>query len=133
MREMGDWREYIIEMFAKNRERALSYLQLTVEEYQEDGDTAVFLLGLRTFVASQGGVAQLAQQMSLDAAKVTRLLSGEEALRLDTFACLLKALGCRLTIEPLPEAMPAVAAASETEAAHVENAALQMPPAPPLQ
>lgn len=133
MTEMGDWREYIIEMFAKNRERALSYLQLTVEEYQEDGDTAVFLLGLRTFVASQGGVTQLAQQMSLDAAKVTRLLSGEEALRLDTFACLLKALGCRLTIEPLPEAMPAVAAASETEAAHVENAALQMPPAPPLQ
>lgn len=133
MTEMGDWREYIIEMFAKNRERALSYLQLTVEEYQEDGDTAVFLLGLRTFVASQGGVAQLAQQMSLDAAKVTQLLSGEEALRLDTFACLLKALGCRLTIEPLPEAMPAVAAASETEAAHVENAALQMPPAPPLQ
>ena len=133
MTEMGDWREYIIEMFAKNRERALSYLQLTVEEYQEDGDTAVFLLGLRTFVASQGGVAQLAQQMSLDAAKVTRLLSGEEALRLDTFACLLKALGCRLTVEPLPEAMPAVAVASETEAAHVENAALQMPPAPPLQ
>lgn len=133
MREMGDWREYLIERFAKDREEAIGYLQLTVEEYQEDGDTPVFLLGLRTFVASQGGVAQLAKQMSLDAAALTRLLSGNEAPPLDAFAFILKALDCRLTIEPLSEAMPAVAVASETEEARVENVALQMPPAPTLQ
>lgn len=90
MREMGDWREYLIERFAKDREEAIGYLQLTVEEYQ----------------------------------------SGNEAPPLDAFAFILRALDCRLTIEPLSEAMPAVAVASEAEEAHMENVALQMPPAP---
>jgi len=123
MREMGDWREYCIERFAKNWEEAIGYLQLTLEEYQEDGDTPVFLLGLRTFVASQGGVAKLAKQVELEPAALAALLSGEEALPLETFARLLKALGCRLTIEPLSEAMPAVEIARETEEARVENVA----------
>ena len=123
MREMGDWREYCIERFAKNWEEAIGYLQLTLEEYQEDGDTPVFLLGLRTFVASQGGVAKLAKQVELEPAALAALLSGEEALPLETFARILKGLGCRLTIEPLSEAMPAVEIARETEEARVENVA----------
>ena len=123
MREMGDWREYCIERFAKNWEEAIGYLQLTLEEYQEDGDTPVFLLGLRTFVASQGGVAKLAKQVELEPAALASLLSGEEALPLETFARILKVLGCRLTIEPLSGAMPAVEIARETEEARVENVA----------
>ena len=123
MREMGDWREYCIERFAKNWEEAIGYLQLSVEEYQEDGDTPVFLLGVRTFVASQGGVAKLAKQVELEPAALAALLSGEEALPLETFARILKALGCRLTVEPLSEAMPAVEIARETEEGRVENVA----------
>ena len=119
MREMGDWREYCIERFAKNWEEAIGYLQLTLEEYQEDGDTPVFLLGVRTFVASQGGVAKLAKQVELEPAALASLLSGEEALPLETFARILKALGCRLTIEPLSEAMPAVEVAPGSDAVRV--------------
>ena len=123
MREMGDWREYIIQRLANDWEKALSYFQLTLEEYQEDGDTPVFLLGLRTFVASQGGVAKLAKQVELEPAALAALLSGEEALPLETFARILKGLGCRLSVAPLSEAMPAVEIARETEEARVENVA----------
>ncbi len=42
MREMGNWREYQIERLAKDREAAIDYLQLTLEEYQLDGDLPFF-------------------------------------------------------------------------------------------
>ncbi len=123
MRQMRKWREVLIERLAKDREEAIGYLQLSVEEYQNDGDTRLFLMSLQTFVASQGGVAKLAKQTQLEPAALAQLLSGNEAPSLDTFALILKVLGCRLTIAPLAEAMPAVAVAPETEEVHVENVA----------
>ncbi len=67
MREMGNWREYQIERLASDREAAIDYLQLTLEEYQADGDLSFFLKGLRTFVQSQGGVSELAKRTGIDA------------------------------------------------------------------
>ena len=38
IKKMRTWREYLIEKFA-DREKAISYLQIALEEYQVDGDT----------------------------------------------------------------------------------------------
>ena len=111
------WREYLIEQLAKDKEEALGYIQLAFEEYQVDGDTFVFLVALRTFVASQGGIAKLAKQIQFPLVSLERILSSDEAPPLDTFATLLKALGRRLTLEPLSEAAPA----TETKREHVET------------
>ena len=46
MREMGNWREYQKERLANDREAAIDYLQLTLEEYLADGDLPFFLKGL---------------------------------------------------------------------------------------
>ena len=96
MREMGNWREYFIERLAADCEAALDYLQLTLEEYQVDGDLPFFLKGIRTFVESQGGVSELSKRTGIDTETLLNMLSNKEAPRLDTFQTLLNALKRRL-------------------------------------
>ena len=106
MRKYRKWREIVIEQLAADWEAAIDYIQFAIEEYQVDGNTAVFLLSLRTFIESQGGVAKLAKKTCLDEQTLTKMLSNEDALRVDTLRTILTALGCRLSIEPLAAAVP---------------------------
>ena len=119
MKKLRTWREVLIEQLAENREEAIGYLRLSVEEYQIDGDTPFFLLGLRTFVESQGGIAKVAKQTQMAPKTLADLLASDEAPPLDTLGTLLNALGCRLTIAPLTECKRS----PETEAAREENVA----------
>ena len=97
MREMGNWREYHIRRLANDREAAIDYLQLTLEEYQVDRDLPFFLKELRTFVESQGGVSELSERTDVDTETLLNMLSNEDATRLlDTFSSLLNALKHRL-------------------------------------
>lgn len=101
VRKLRTWREYLIQQLAANSDEALDYIQFAMEEYQADGDTEVFLLALYTFVESQGGVAEVAKRTAIAPATLSKILSSNEAPYLDTFATILKALGCRLSIEPI--------------------------------
>lgn len=76
MREMGNWREYQIERLAKDREAAIDYLQLTLEEYQVNGDLPFFLKGLRTFIESQGGVTELSKRTGIDSNILSDIFNG---------------------------------------------------------
>lgn len=93
MREMGNWREYQIRKLANDQEAAIAYLQLTLEEYQVDRDLPFFLKELRTFVESQGGVAEICKRIDIDTETLLNMLSNEDATRLlDTFRTLLNTL-----------------------------------------
>jgi DNA-binding phage protein len=96
MREMGNWNEYFIGYLAADREAAIDYLQLTLEEYLADGDLPFFLKGIRTFVESQGGVSELSKRTGIDTETLSNMLSNEDAPLLDTFQTLLNALKRRL-------------------------------------
>ena len=119
MRKMGDWDAYLIERFANDKEEAIGFLHAVMEEYERFGNVAAVLNAVDTVVQSQGGIAELAKQTQLDPQALAQLLSGDSAPPLDRFAVLLKALGCRLTIEPVTEAMPT----PEADAARMENVA----------
>ena len=93
MREMGNWREYQIRRLANDQEEAIDYLQLTLEEYQADGDLPFFLKELRVFIASQGGVVELCKRTGMDTETLLDMFSNEDATQLlDTFSTLLKTL-----------------------------------------
>ena len=92
MREMGNWREYQIRRLANDREAAIDYLQLTLEEYLVDSDLSFFLKELRVFIASQGEVSELSKRTGIDIETLLNMLSNEDAPRLDTFQTLLNAL-----------------------------------------
>ena len=86
MREMGNWNEYFTEYLATDREAAIDYLQLTLEEYLADDDLPFFLKSLRTFVESQGGISELSEQICVDTETLLNMFSNEDATQLlDTF------------------------------------------------
>jgi DNA-binding phage protein len=93
MREMGNWREYQLRRLANDQEAAIDYLQLTLEEYQADGDLPFFLKELRVFIASQGGVVEICEQTGIDTETLLNMFSNKDATQLlDTFSSLLNAL-----------------------------------------
>ena len=103
MRKMGNWREYLMERLA-DPENAINYLDVSLEEYQVDGDTDFFLMGLRNVVEAQGGVPTFAERTGLEQEILLDLLSNGAAPRIDTFNTIVKALGCRLSINPREDA-----------------------------
>ena len=127
MRKYRTWRGYLIQQLAANWDEALDYIQFAIEEYQVDGDTALLLLSLETFIASQGGIAEVAKRTAIAPETLSKILSSEEAPYLDTFATILKALGCRLSIEPLkPENCVAEHAGVDTSVASIEGTKPEM-------
>ena len=100
MREIGNWNEYFIEYLATDREAAIDYLQLTLEEYLIDDDLPFFLKCLRTFIASQGGIVEICKRTDIDTETLLNMLSNQDAKQLlDTFSSLLNALKHHLVIE----------------------------------
>ena len=100
---MGNWHEYLTERLT-NPEKARSYLNVSLEEYQVDGDLPFFLLGLRNVVEAHGGVPIIAKRIGIVPEELSEILAGEAAPRLDTFISILIALGYRLSIAPLAQA-----------------------------
>ena len=77
------------------------YLDVALEEYQEDGDTPFFLMGLQSVVEAQGGVSAVAKKIGVVPQVLSDMLSSEKPTRIDLLSAVLTALGCRLSIRPL--------------------------------
>ena len=101
MKKLRKWRDYLIGQLAANRAEAIDYIQFSLEEYQVDGDIAVFLLSLSTFVESQCGIAELAKRTHMSPDALQKILSSDKAPHIDTLGTILQALGCRLSVVPL--------------------------------
>ena len=82
----------------KNPEEAFGYLQVAIEEYQEDGDSEALLVALRNVALAQGGIAKLAKKTHLNRQNLYNILSKKGNPRLDTFGTILKGLGFKLAI-----------------------------------
>lgn len=112
MKELRTWREVLIEQLAANRAEAIGYLKLSIEEYQVDGDTSLLLLSLRTFLESQGGISELAEKTDISSQDLSKILSGDKPPSFDTLSAILKAFGCRISIELVEEVSPDLALTS---------------------
>ena len=104
MKEFRTWREVLIEQLAADWEAAIDYLQVTVEDYQVDGNTRLFSVGLQTFIESQGGIAKVAKKIDIAPESLSKILVSDEPPRIDTLGAILNAFGWRLTIKPLENA-----------------------------
>ena len=126
MRKYRTWHQILMEDLADSAE-AIGYLDVSLEEYQIDGDTSFFLQGLRNVVEAQGGVAEIAKRTAIAPETLSKILSSEEAPHLDTFATILKALGCRLSIESLKaEGCGAARADVDTSVVPIEDIKSEM-------
>ena len=100
MRKLRTLHEFLMEQLA-DTEAAIDYLDVSLEEYQDDDNLPFFLKGIRTVVEAQGGISKLAKTTGIEPKILKEVLSGEDAPRIDTFSAILAALGCRLSIQPL--------------------------------
>lgn len=103
MREMRDWREYLIERLAADPEEAIGFLQAVMEDYQIFGNSAAVMSAVQAVIESQGGVEKVAKRTAMAPETLAKILSSEEAPRIDALAAVLNTLGCRLSIEPLKD------------------------------
>lgn len=94
----SDYQQNLLDSLA-NKEEAMAYLQVALEEYEQDGDNESFLLALKNVADAQGGVGQLAKKSKLDRSHLYRVLSNTGNPRLLTLDNILRALGFRLSIE----------------------------------
>ena len=115
MRKMRTFSEYLMEVLA-DREEAIGFIQALLEEYHAFGSTTALLHGLRTVVEAQGGVSELADQTDIPPEILSKALDNNGTLQIDTLGTILKAFGCKLSIEPLE-------AASSTESAEYSDVA----------
>ena len=100
MREYRTLCDFQMEQLA-DRTAAINYLQVTLEEYQVDGDMPFFLHEIRTVLEAQGGIAKLAKRTNIEPTVLSEMLTSDAAPRLDIFSSILAALGCQLSIQPL--------------------------------
>ena len=108
MRKLRTLQEFLRERLA-NKEKAIGYLDVSLEEYQIDGDTSFFLQGIRNVIEAQGGVVELAKQIQINAETLSEVLSSKNAPQLDTLINIITALGGRLSIVPLEDAEASIA------------------------
>ncbi|NEP56915.1 MAG: transcriptional regulator [Symploca sp. SIO2G7] len=95
----GSYDEYLMAQLSDPEEARL-YLEASLEAYEEDNDTAAFLIALREVAEAQGGVAKLANRTGLNRQYLYGVLSGEGSKPgLDNMLHILSGLGFRLRLE----------------------------------
>jgi probable addiction module antidote protein len=95
----GDFHDLLIKSLS-NKKKAAAYLQVALDEYQEDGDGEIFLKALRNIAQAQGGISALAKKTKLNRQNLYHTLSHKGNPRLSTLSLLLKGMGFHLFIEP---------------------------------
>ena len=112
MRKLRTLQEFLRERLA-DTEKAIDYLDVSIEEYQIDGDTSFFLKGIRNVIEAQGGVEVFAKQTQIEVETLLKVIASDNAPRLDMFIDIITALGGRLSIAPLETSDPSIAATTE--------------------
>ncbi len=79
---------------------AFIYLQVALEEYQEDNNAELLLVALRNVAEARGGISKLAKTTHLNRQSLYKILSKLGNPRLDTFGLILHGLGFHLSIQP---------------------------------
>ena len=127
MRKYRKWRDILIEQLAADPPAAIGFLQAVMEDYQVFGNSAAVVSAVQAVIESQGGITEVAKRIGMDPQTLTKVLSSEDAPRVDTLRTILTALGCRLSIEPLkPEACGAERAGVDTSIVPIEGTKPEM-------
>ena len=82
-------------------EEAAVYLQVALDEYQDDGDTEAFMLALRNIAQATGGIGELAKKAEINRQNLYRTLSSKGNPSLKKLKPILSGLGFHLSVSPI--------------------------------
>jgi probable addiction module antidote protein len=94
------YKEWLVESL-HDKEEAAVYLQVALDEFQNDGDIEALLLALRHVAEAQGGVSSLAKKAHLNRESLYKTLSGTGNPQFGTMGRVLKGLGFKLLIRSM--------------------------------
>jgi probable addiction module antidote protein len=103
MRRYRKFRDVIIEDLKNDPAYAKAYLQVALEEFEQDGDSEHLMIALRNVAEAQGGVPELARRLKKGKTSLYKALSEKGNPRLDTIGAILQGLGYKLTLEPIAQ------------------------------
>ena len=92
LRRTGNFSDFLLKFLA-NPESAKHYLEVSLEEYEKDGNTEILANAIRTVVEAQGGVEKLASRTNGSLQRLYRTLEAKHALSLDNLFEILTGLG----------------------------------------
>mgnify|MGYP002737804045 CR=1 FL=1 len=95
--------EWEIEQLRRDPELARAYLQEAVRALDDSEDQGAALLALRNLAQANGGLGPVAQRAGISREALYRALSPNGNPTLKTLQAVLKAVGMRLSVEPLQE------------------------------
>ena len=96
----SSYRDGLIESLKNDPEELALYIQVTIEDYEENGNIKPFLVALRNIVDVKGGISQLAEQTKLNRQSLYKTLSLDGNPRFDTLITILKAIGVKMSFKP---------------------------------
>jgi probable addiction module antidote protein len=103
MRKYKKFRDVIIEDLKNDPDYTQAYLQVALEEFEQEGDSEHLMIALRNVAEAQGGVPELARRLNKGKTSLYKALSEKGNPRLDTVGAILQGLGYRLTLEPIAQ------------------------------
>ena len=65
MERFRTWHEILMERLS-DPEDVIGYLEVSLEEYLDDGDKAFFLKGIKNVIEAQGGIFSVSEQAGID-------------------------------------------------------------------
>ena len=65
MERFRTWHEILMERLS-DPEDVIGYLEVSLEEYLDDGDKAFFLKGIKNVIEAQGGILNVSKQTGID-------------------------------------------------------------------
>ena len=108
---MGDYRSFddlLKERLRQDPEEAQAYIEVALEEYEEDRDSATLLRALRIVAEVQGSIPALARKVGMSKQALYKVFSETGNPRLDTIWAILHGLGYRLVLMPIEKESTAV-------------------------
>lgn len=97
-RKFRTFEESQIEHYSKHPEELKSYIELSLEEYQDDGDEKAFLYSLAIAAKAVGGFAKLSRHTGLNRANLYKALSKNKDPRFSTVMTVIHSLGLSLKV-----------------------------------
>jgi probable addiction module antidote protein len=97
LEKTGDFQELLVDSL-RNKKKAAIYLQVALDEYQQNGNAEVFLLALKNIAQAQGGLGKLAEKTTLNRQYLYRALSSKGNPSLNVLRESLKGLGFYLSV-----------------------------------
>lgn len=100
MRTYRKFQDVLIDELRADPEQAFVYLQVALEEFDQDGDLQHLMLAVRNVAEARGGGPELARQVGMGKTSLYKALSEDGNPRLSTISAVLHGLGYRLALAP---------------------------------